>query len=79
MAGSERKRRGNILTVASATLFVGLEALATAVASGWALAGLLDLGTIGEYVLMAVFSVAAFYVTYLYGRKAAQAEATLTY
>lgn len=77
MAGNARTGRTHMLTVASATLFVALQALATALAAGWAVAGLFGLGDIGEYVLMALFSLVAFYGTYRYGRMAAIAEAKL--
>lgn len=79
MAGNARTGRANKLTVASATLFVALEALATALAAGWAVAGLFGLGDIGEYVLMGLFSLVAFYGTYRYGRMAAIAEAKLAH
>ncbi|MFG1301878.1 hypothetical protein V5F49_19000 [Xanthobacter sp. V3C-3] len=69
-------KRGNLLTVASATALVATEAFATAVAAGWALAGLLNLGDVGEYALMALFSVAAAYVTVVYFRRAVKVEAS---
>jgi len=75
MAGSAG---GNKLTVFSATLFVGLQCVATAIAAGWAVAGLMNLGDIGEYVLMALFCLPALYATLRYGQKAAKAEAALT-
>ncbi len=77
MAGNARTGRANKMTVASATLFVALEALATALAAGWAVAGLLNLGDIGEYVLMGLFSLVAAYGAYRYARMAAIAEAKL--
>lgn len=77
MAGNARTGGKHMFTVASATLFVALQAVATALAAGWAVAGLFNLGDIGEYVLMALFSVVAIYGTYRYGRMAAIAEAKL--
>lgn len=79
MVDSAHPRRGNKLTVISASLFVGLEAVGTGLAAGWAIAGLSNLGQIGEYVLMALFCVLALYATYRYAQKAAQAESQLTY
>lgn len=64
----------NVLTVSSASLIIATEALAVALAAGWALAGLFNLGDIGEYGLMAIFSAAALYVCVAYFRKAAKAE-----
>ena len=55
-----RKRRlnwRNLLTVISVTLLVGTEVMAAALAGGWAVAGLLDLGTMVEYIFMALFGV----------------------
>lgn len=66
--------KGNLLTVASATTLVGTEAFATSIAAGWAVAGLLNLGDIGEYALMALFSVASAYVTVAYFRRALRVE-----
>lgn len=66
--------RGSMLTVLSATALVGTEAVATAVAAGWALAGLANLGDVGEYALMALFSVVAVYVSVAYFRRAYRVE-----
>ncbi|MGR7995615.1 MULTISPECIES: hypothetical protein [unclassified Xanthobacter] len=64
----------NLLTVGSATILIATEALATAVAAAWALAGLFNLGEIGEYALMVVFGVVALYGSLAYFRKASAAE-----
>lgn len=47
----------NLLTLGSITLLVAVELIGAAIAGGWALAGLLDLGTTLEYVFMAVFAL----------------------
>ncbi len=65
---------GHVLTVTSATILVLTEILAVAIAAGWAISGLLNLGDIGEYGLMGLFSILALYASALYFRKAAQAE-----
>lgn len=71
--------RGNhMTTVLSATVFVGIQAVATGIAAGWAVGGLFNLGNLGEYVLMGLFTLPALYATYRYGRSAAKAEAALT-
>lgn len=72
-------RGGHPMTVISATVFVGIQALATALAAGWAVGGLFNLGDVGEYGLMAIFSVPALYATFRYARSAAHAESTLTH
>lgn len=71
MAGSGGSR---LLTVVSATILIATEALATAVAAGWALAGLFDLGKVGQYAFMAVFSACAIYATVAYLRRASAVE-----
>jgi hypothetical protein len=68
---------GRPLTVVSAAILVATEAVATAVAAGWALAGLFRLGDIGLYVLVALFGALALYVSFVYLRKASAAEAAL--
>ena len=75
MAGSGSG--GRMLTVASAALLVATEAVATAVAAGWAVAGLFRQGDIGLYVLVALFGAAALYVSWIYLKKARVAEASL--
>ena len=78
VAGSKGARHGgNLFTVLSATALIATEALATAVAAGWALAGLLNLGDVGEYALMGLFSLAAAYVSFVYFRRAVRVEASL--
>ncbi|MGU3496041.1 hypothetical protein ACLBXM_18525 [Xanthobacteraceae bacterium A53D] len=73
MAGEGLSGRG-LVSVVSATILVALQALAVAVAAGWALGGLFSLGDIGEYALMALFSVGALYASLIYVRKAIKAE-----
>lgn len=70
---------GHPMTVLSATIFVGVQALATAMAAGWAIAGLFNLGDMGEYGLMAIFAIPALYATVRYARSAAQAERGLSH
>ncbi|WP_454917827.1 hypothetical protein [Xanthobacter sediminis] len=64
----------NVLTVGSAAILIATQAIATAVAAGWAVAGLFKLGDIGEYGLMAVFGLAGIYASVTYFRTAAKAE-----
>ncbi|MFG1393404.1 hypothetical protein [Xanthobacter agilis] len=64
----------NVLTVASAAVLIATQAIATAVAAGWALAGLLNLGDMGEYGLMALFSLVGIYASFAYLRVASRAE-----
>ena len=51
----------NLIMVISLAILVAVELFGVALASGWALAGLFELGHIVGYALMALFSVAAGY------------------
>ena len=51
----------NLIMVVSLGILIAVELFGVALASGWALAGLFELGTIVSYVLMALFSVLAGY------------------
>jgi len=56
-----RLNRQNALTIVSAAILVGTEVFVAGIAGGWAIAGLLGLGDIGAYVLVAVgFGLACF-------------------
>lgn len=48
----------NLITVISLSILVGTEVFGVALASGWAIAGLFELGATISYILMAVFSAA---------------------
>lgn len=72
-------RAGNIVTVLSATVLIATEAFATAIAAAWALAGLTNLGDIGQYALMLLFGAVALYVTVIYFRKAYRVERQLSH
>ena len=45
----------NIITVMSIMILIGTEVFGVAIASGWAIAGLFELGPVVGYVLMALF------------------------
>lgn len=51
----------NLILVISLGILIAVELFGVALASGWALAGLFELGAIVSYVLMALFSVLAGY------------------
>jgi hypothetical protein len=50
-----------LIMVVSLGILIAVELFGVALASGWALAGLFDLGHVVGYVLMALFSVLAGY------------------
>ena len=52
----------HVLTIASMMLLVGVEVFGVAIAAGWALAGLFELGDVVGYALMALFSLFALYI-----------------
>jgi hypothetical protein len=65
---------GNLLTVISVMILVGAEVFAVAIASGWAIAGLLELGDAVGYALMGLFSLLGLYAMVLLWRRAIQVE-----
>lgn len=60
MAGRHTNWR-SLTIVISLGILIAVELFGVALAAGWALAGWLELGTIFEYITMAVFSVFAAY------------------
>lgn len=81
MAGQHRSttsrglRGRSFLTVLSVMVLVGSEVFGVALASGWAIAGLLELGDLVGYVLMALFSLLGVYLMAQLWRRASAAEA----
>jgi len=51
----------NVILVVSLAILIAVEIFGVALASGWALAGLFELGHVVAYVLMALFSAFAAY------------------
>jgi hypothetical protein len=51
----------NLVTVVSMMILVGCEVFGVALAGGWAIAGLFELGDTVAYVLMALFSLVGAY------------------
>ena len=64
----------NLLTILSVLILIGTEVFGVALAAGWALAGLFELGDVVGHVLMGLFSLAALYVVYMLWRRAAHIE-----
>lgn len=81
MAGQHGSKTGRVLrgrsflTVLSVMVLVGSEVFGVALASGWAIAGLLELGDLVGYALMALFSLLAVYIMAQLWRRASAAEA----
>ena len=72
----ERKglNAGNLLTVVSVMILVGAEVFAVALAAGWAIAGLLELGDVIAYALMGLFSPLGLYAMVLLWQRAVHIE-----
>jgi hypothetical protein len=64
----------NLVTVISMLILIGTEVFGVALAGGWALAGLFELGDTVGHALMGLFSLLALYVVYLLWRRAAHIE-----
>jgi hypothetical protein len=64
----------NLITILSMMVLVGTEVFAVAIAAGWALAGLFDLGDTVGHVLMALFSLFAAWVMLQLWRRATSIE-----
>jgi hypothetical protein len=64
----------SLVTVVSVVVLVGVEVLAVAIAAGWAIAGLFQLGRTIEYAFMVVFSLLAIWAIVRFARSAAKVE-----
>lgn len=70
----EARSSRNVLTVLSVMVLVGTEVFGAALAAGWALAGMLELGQEVGYALMGLFSAFGLYVMRLLWRSATRVE-----
>ncbi len=61
-------------TLVSMMVLVGAEVFGVALAAGWAIAGLFELGDTIGYVLMGLFSLAGLYIMILLWRRATSVE-----
>ncbi|GAA0274318.1 hypothetical protein GCM10008965_47350 [Methylorubrum aminovorans] len=67
-------RMRNLITILGLMVLVGTEVFAAAIAAGWALAGLLDLGDQVGHILMGLFSLVAAWIMVQLWRRATEAE-----
>lgn len=74
MARATRTNWNSLATLLGVMILVGTEVFGVAVAAGWALAGLFELGSTIQYVLMAVFCLAGAYILLGLWRKAVAVE-----
>ena len=54
-------RTRNLVTIVSVLILIGTEVFGVALAAGWAIAGLFELGPTMAYVLMGLFSLLGLY------------------
>jgi hypothetical protein len=64
----------NLMTIVSVLILVGTEIIGVALAAGWAIAGLLQLGQTVSYILMALFSAAGLWALVQFARRAVLVE-----
>ncbi|GJE00772.1 hypothetical protein GMJLKIPL_2698 [Methylobacterium isbiliense] len=62
MAPSGSLSTRNLVTLVSIMVLVGTEVFGVAIAAGWAIAGLFELGDLIGYVLMGAFSLLALWI-----------------
>jgi hypothetical protein len=64
----------NLITVVSVAILVGTELIGVALAAGWAIAGLFQLGKGVEYALMGLFAGLGAYGLFLFVKQAMRIE-----
>nr|WP_043750719.1 hypothetical protein [Methylobacterium nodulans] len=64
----------NLVTLISIMVLVGTEVFGVAVAAGWAIAGLFELGDLVGHILMGAFSLIALYIMVQLWRRASSIE-----
>ncbi|HEV2604207.1 MAG TPA: hypothetical protein VGU24_11155 [Microvirga sp.] len=69
-----QNRTRNLITIVSVLILVGTEVFGVALAGGWAIAGLFELGEIAAYVLMVLFSLLGLYAMAALWRSAVKVE-----
>ena len=74
MARSSAVNWQSLVTVASVMILIGTEVFGVALAAGWAIAGLFELGDAVGYGLMGLFSLAAIYLMWVLWRKSVAVE-----
>jgi hypothetical protein len=62
LAQPKRTHWRNLITISSIMVLIGTEVFGVALAGGWAIAGLFELGDTVGYILMGLFSLFAIYL-----------------
>lgn len=74
MASRGRLNWQSLITIVSVLILVGAEVFGVALAAGWAVAGLFELGEAAGYVLMALFSLLGLYAMLMLWRRCVMIE-----
>lgn len=74
MAQPKRMNTRHLVTILSIMVLVGTEVFGVAIAGGWAIAGLFELGDLVGYALMGLFSLFALYVLTILWRRCIAVE-----
>jgi uncharacterized membrane protein len=74
MADRGRLNWQSLITIVSVLILVGAEVFGVALAAGWAIAGLFELGETVSYVLMGLFSVLGLYAMLMLWRRSITVE-----
>lgn len=74
MADRGRLNWQSLVTIVSVLILVGAEVFGVALAAGWAIAGLFELGETVGYVLMALFSLLGVYAMLVLWRRSVAVE-----
>lgn len=74
MPASASIKPRSLVTILSIMVLVGVEVFAVAIAAGWALAGIFELGDTVGHILMVLFSLMALYIMVQLWRRATSIE-----
>jgi hypothetical protein len=74
LANPTTASRRNLITIISVLILIGTEVFGVALAGGWAIAGLFELGDTAAYVLMGLFSLLGVYAMVALWRNAVTVE-----
>jgi hypothetical protein len=78
MADRGRLNWQSLITIVSVLILVGAEVFGVALAAGWAIAGLFELGDTVSYALMGVFGVLGLYAMLMLWRRSVVVEPIYT-
>jgi hypothetical protein len=73
-APHDRRYWVRLWTMISMMVLVGAEVFGVALAAGWAIAGLFELGDVVSYILMGAFSLVGVYIMVVLWRRATSIE-----